>query len=222
MRRAALAISLALAATPALADREVSRTVNITAPRGNVKRVIVDIPAGEIRVRNSDGNTLAVNGVISREYDGTRGRVNAQNVIDDVSVEVIVDGDEATIRRRLGKNARGWRGENFIEYDLRVDVPKGVDLEVGTRFGEVSIEGTFNNVEADLRAGELEFRAPRSAVGELSASCRVGEVRADFGDKLIDREGVFPGRTYFVNANGKGRVKLHVTAGEVKVKLTGQ
>ncbi len=219
MRNAALLLSLTLLATPALADHEVSRAVFVKAPRGNVQRVVIDIPAGEFRIRNSADNSIAVDGVITHNYDGRRSREHAEALLDDTAVEIIVNGDEATIRRRLGPKADGWRGD-FTTFDLRVEVPDGVDLAIGTHFGELRIDGTFGNVEADLRAGEIHFRTPRNSVGQLSASCRVGEVHADLGDRILDREGVFPGRTYFVNANGKGRVKLHVTAGEVHVKLT--
>ncbi|HVR40782.1 MAG TPA: hypothetical protein VMU84_16950 [Thermoanaerobaculia bacterium] len=220
MRNAAIALSLLFVAASAFADRDVSRSVSVKAPRGKVQRVFVDIPAGELHIRNSSDNSLIVDGVIRRNCDDSSSRARAQAIVDDTSIEVIVEGNEATIRRKLGTKAHSWSAENLTSFDLRVDLPKGVDVEVGTRFGEVRIEGTFGNVEADLRAGELEFRSPRAAVGELSASCTVGEVRTDLGDRIVDREGLFPGRTYFVNATGaKTRVKLHVTAGEVRVKL---
>lgn len=218
MRNSTLFAALALVATPALADREVSRPVSVKVPRGNVQRVIIDIPAGEIRIRNGDANTLAVDGVISH-HDGSS-RERSQKIVDDMDIEIVVNGDKAMIRRRIGPNARGWRARNFTAAELDLELPAGVDLDIGTKVGEVKIVGTFRNVAASLRAGEIDFRAPRDAVGELSASCRVGEVRADFVDRILNREGIFPGRTYFVNAQGKGRVNLHVTAGTVNVELT--
>jgi hypothetical protein len=71
-----------------------------------------------------------------------------------------------------------------------------------------------------MRAGEIDLRVPRATVRELNASCRIGEVRTNTGTELVTREGVFPGRTKFVNKAGKSRVNVHVTAGEVDVTLT--
>jgi hypothetical protein len=58
-------------------------------------------------------------------------------------------------------------------------------------------------------------------VKELTASCRIGEVHTHLGDRTIDREGVFPGTTHFVNPNGgRSVMNLHTTVGEVHVTLT--
>src|SRR5258706_500091 len=99
-------------------------------------------------------------------------------------------------------------------FAMAIEVPSGADLDVETHFGEVHLEGTFGNVDVDMNAGEIHMTTPRASVRELAASCRVGEVHANLGDKIVDREGLFPGTTHFTNPNGgKGDVRLHVTAG---------
>jgi hypothetical protein len=77
-----------------------------------------------------------------------------------------------------------------------------------------------HDIDIDMRAGEIDVKVPKATVKELNASCRVGEVRTNLGHEVITREGVFPGRTKFVNAAGKSHVNVHVTAGEVDVTLT--
>ena len=84
----------------------------------------------------------------------------------------------------------------------------------------MTLEGDFGNVNADLRAGEIHLRTPRASVHELNASVRVGEVHTDFGEDREDHEGILPGTTHFINANGRSRINVHTTFGELHVTLT--
>lgn len=219
MRRLILAGTLAALALPAFAEREVSHAVSASIPRGNVKRVVIDIPAGEFRVKN--GDAIRIDGEVRRNYDGPRSRERNQRIVDDLSAEIIVDGDEAVIQRKIGKNARGFMVRNNSAYEVTIEVPAGIDLEFDTRFGEVKLDGTFGNVDVDMNAGEIRMSTPRASVHDLKASVRVGEVHADLGDRRITSEGVFPHAAHFSNPDsGKTEVRLHVTAGEVHVTLT--
>jgi hypothetical protein len=213
-----LAASLLVAASAAASD--VEHAFQASAPRGGVQRVVIDIPVGSFKVRNGAANTIALSGIASRDYDSGKERIWAQKVVNDTSVEIVIDGAEATVRRKFGPNARSWRGQKFTGLDLRLDLPAGVDIEFETTVGEVEVDGDFGDVNVDLRAGEVDVKVPRARVRELNASCRVGEVRAHLGHEIVTREGLFPGRTHFYNAQGKSHVNLHVTAGEVDVTLT--
>ncbi|HEX9162124.1 MAG TPA: hypothetical protein VF980_10500, partial [Thermoanaerobaculia bacterium] len=134
-------------------------------------------------------------------------------------VEIYVSRDEAVVRRHFGPEARGWRGSMFSNYHVNVELPAGTDIEVGTRFGDLTIEGSFGDIDVDLRAGDVNVRIPKKDVRELNASARVGEVRAKLGDEVVSREGVFPGKTRYVNRSGRTVVNLHVTAGDLNVDL---
>jgi hypothetical protein len=95
-----------------------------------------------------------------------------------------------------------------------------MDVEFETSAGEVDVAGSFGDIDIELRAGEVDVKIPRASVRELTASCRVGEVRANLGHEVVTREGLFPGRTKYFNAAGRSHVNVHVTAGEVDVTLT--
>jgi hypothetical protein len=222
MRTAALAVlGFAFTATVALADDVVKHPFQSAIARGQVQRVVIDIPAGEINVRNGASDKLVIAGVSKRDYQGAKERAWAQKVVDDTTVEIYVSGPEAIIRRKFGAAAKSFRAQKFTSVEMTIDVPRGVDVFFETTFGEVNLDGEFGNVDVDLRAGEIDFRTPRAGVRQLNASCRVGEVRAHLGDQVVTREGVLPGKTNFFNAAGKTQVNLHVTAGEVDVTLTG-
>lgn len=219
--RIALAAALALTALSAVADEEVSHTFSSSVPRDGIRRVVIDIPAGEVKVRNGDGNTVRVSGEVRRSYDGWRRRAKEQRIADDITADIHVHGDEAVVRRRFGPGARSWSARSFHSgFDVRVEVPPGVDVIFETKYGEVDIDGTFGNVECDLTAGEIHVRTPRANIRDLHASVRIGEVHANTGDETVEKEGLFPGSMTWVNASGKNEMRVHTTFGEVHVTLT--
>ena len=219
--RLALAAALALAAFTAAADQEVTHSFSSSVPRGRIRRIVVDIPAGDVKIRNGGAGAIALSGEIRRSYDGWREHGNEQRIADDVGAEIYVDGDEAVVRRHYGPNAHSWSARSFHSgFEVRLDVPPGLDIILETKYGDVDLDGTFGNVECDLRAGEIHVRTPRANVRDLSASVRVGEVHANLGDHSIEKEGLFPGSMTWVNAEGKADLHVHTTFGEVHVTLT--
>jgi hypothetical protein len=219
MSRALFVAASLLLATSAAA-KDVSHAFQSVVSRGAVQRVVIDISTGSFTVRTGAADKLALSGIASRDYDGGKERAWAQSVVDDTSVEFVIKGAEAIVRRKFGKNARSWRARKFTDLDLRLDLPPGMDVDFNTSAGEIEMAGDFGDVDIDLRAGEVDVRIPRSRVRELNASCRVGEVRTHLGHEVVTREGVFPGKTHFFNAEGTAHVNVHVTAGEVDVTLT--
>ncbi len=220
MRKLIITILLLLAATPLAAERRVTHSFSSSAPLAQVRRIVVAIPTGDVTIRNGAADRITHSGNASREPDGPRSREAQQRIVDDATVEIEVSGGEATIRRRFGPEAKGFRGETFTSFHITLDLPPGLDLDIKTKYGDVRIDGTFGDIDVELRAGEIDVRLPRASVRELRASCRVGEVRTTIGNEITEREGVFPGRTRFVNPDGKSTVTLHVTAGEVNAELT--
>ncbi len=220
MRNTVFVAALLLTASPALANHEVKHTFQQGIPAAGIHRVVIDIPAGDVTVRNGAREFLVVKGHASREYDGHDRQEKNQKIVDDVSAGFYVNNEEAVVRRRFGPNAQGWRAEKFTDFKIVVEVPPGTSLEFGTKYGDVSIEGTFGDVVVDMRAGDLNVRTPRAGVRELTASCRVGDVTTNLGHEIIERSGLFPGTTRWEKGDGTSRLKLHVTAGDIDVKLT--
>jgi hypothetical protein len=217
MRNSFLLATLLLASVATGKDAE--HTFQTVVPRGQVQRVVIDLPQGAFTVRNGSATQLALSGVASRDYDGARERIWAQRVVNDTSVEIYVNGTEAIVRRKFGKNAQSWRAQKFTGIDLRLDLPPGVDVAFETSAGEVDLAGDFGHVDIDLRAGEINVRMPRAKVRELNASCRIGEVRTNLGREIVTREGILPGKAHYFNAAGRVNVNTHVTVGEVDVTL---
>lgn len=220
MRKIFLVMILLLAAPVAFAERVARHPLQATVPLGKVQRLVIDVSAGEFIVRNGAAGQLVVRGESYRDYDSRKEGEWAQQVVNDTNVAFHVNGSEAVLRPRFGPNAQSWRAQKFTSFKLAIEVPRGLDVVFETTAGEIDLEGTFGDVDVDLRAGEIDMRTPRANVRDLRASCRVGEVRTNLGDEVVTREGVLPGETKFFNAAGKSHVKLHTTAGEVRVTLT--
>jgi len=218
MRRALLLL-LCLVAVPAFAEK-VRHSFESSVPRGHVRRVVVDIPAGDIEIRNGAPDRLSVSGFVAREPDTDRSRAKEQRVVDDTTVEIHTNNDEAVVKRHFGSEASNWRGSMFSDYRVTLEVPPGTHLDLRTRFGDVTIDGSFGDIDVDLRAGDIDLRTPRKDVRQLNASARVGTVRTKIGDELMEHEGVFPGDTKYRNENGRTIVNVHATAGDVRVTLT--
>lgn len=219
MNRFAILAAALLAASTAAA-KDVTHAFQNIVPRGSVQRVVIAIPAGSFSIRNGNTDRLALAGVASRDFDTSKERAWAQKVVDDTSVEFVVNGAEAIVRRKFGKNAQSWRAQKFTGLDLRIDLPPGMDVDFNTTAAEIEMSGDFGDIDIDLRAGEVDLRLPRARVRDLNASCRVGEVRTHLGNEVVTREGILPGKTHFFNAQGTSHVNVHVTAGEVDVTLT--
>lgn len=218
--RNAFALVLLMTATTAVAEPKVRHPFSSSIATGTVRRVLVDIPAGDIEIRNGAPDRLTVSGYAMREPDGPRSDNKEQRIVNDVTVEIYASNDEAIVRRRFGPEADGFRGEMFTSVKLVLEVPVGMSLELETRFGDVRIDGSFGDVTVDLRAGEIDLRMPQRDVRELEASCRIGEVHTRIGGQIVERQGLFPGKTRYVNPDGRSLVSVHTTTGQVRVELT--
>lgn len=220
MRASITAAALLLLATTAAAEERVVNRFQVAALRGTATRVIVDIPTGDITIRNGQSDRVSVTGTASRDPDGPRSRSKEQRIVDASSVEIVGRNEEITIRRKFGSDADSFRAQTFTSYEVVIEVPPGLNVDVKTHTGEVTIQGSFGDIDVDLRAGEIDARLPRRDVRELRASCRIGEVRTNIGNEIVEREGIFPGRTRYLNPEGRSFVNLHTTVGEVNVELT--
>jgi hypothetical protein len=216
-----LIVASLLVAGAALANEEVTHSFATTASRAHVRRVVIDIPAGEFRIRNGAADRIAVNGTSKRHFEGYNHRTKEQQIVDDISVEIAIKGDEAIVRRHFGPNAQSWSAKSYHSaVEATVELPPGLDVEMSTRYGSVDIDGAFGSIDTDLRAGEVHVRTPRANVRDLTASVSIGEVHTYFGDRYIENEGLLPRTAHFHNAGGRSDVNVHTTFGEVHVTLT--
>ncbi len=218
MRSLVTGTLLLLMATTALANREVTHRFDSETPAPAVKRVVIDLPSGSIRLRNGADGVIRVTGSARREYDDSP-RYD-QQIVDDSAVEAYVNRDDGVIRRRFGPNAQGWRAQRFTSFDVTIEVPPGTAVQFLTNYGNVDAHGSFGDLDVALRAGNVSVTTPRAEVRQVNAACRVGTATTNFGEEIVQREGVLPGSTQYFNQEGHTRIHAHVTAGNLIVTLT--
>ncbi len=221
MRSALILAAILVLSSTAAADETVTHPFDTSVARSAIRRVIIDIPAADIAVRNGAADRIRVFGRSERKYDGYREEASQQRIVNDIGVAIFVNGHDALVRRSFGPNARSWSAQHWrTSYRVTVEVPRGTGIDIETSAGDVSFDGDFGNIDTDLRAGEIDLRTPRASVRDLTASVGIGEVHADFGSERDDNEGILPGSTHFFNAAGRSRIHLHTTVGELRVTLT--
>jgi len=210
---------LLLLAGSAMADPKISREFRVEAAAGSVQRVIVEIGVSELEIRNGPAGSIVAHGMVKREYESSEDIKKAQAILDQSDVEIEIDGSRAIIRRKLGRDADGWRVRNQTQFTVIVEIPVAVDVEVQQKVGEITVDGSFGNIDIDLGVGEVKIRTPKKNVREVSARARIGENRTHTGDRIITREGVLSGRTEFFNEGGTSRLHVAVGVGEIDIEL---
>lgn len=215
MKAGMLALLLAASiAEGAVATHEVTRSV----PASQILRIVVDVPAANVKIRNSEEQELRVVGRYSKSYRGNK-LDGAQKVVDAAGLRIETAGPRAIITRDLQGPANGFLSRRGLELDLEIFAPKHVNVEVKQRSGDVKIDGSFRDVEVNLAAGDVSVRTPKRNVRELVASSKVGEVNTNVGDRTVTRQGLMAGSTYFMNDDGSSSVKVAVRFGRVDVEL---
>jgi hypothetical protein len=152
-------------------------------------------------IRNGAADHLGLSGIASRDYDGAKEALWAQKVVNDTSVEIVVNGAEAIVRRKFGKNAQSFRAQKFTGIDLRIDLPPGIDVDFDTTrarstWPAISATSTSTCAPAKWRSASP---APRPRAQRL-----LPHRRSPHPPRQRDRHArrLFPGKTHFFNAAG--------------------
>jgi len=218
-RTLAVSAAAAMFAVSAFANREVTHEFSSTIARAGVRTVSIEIPIGTLEIRNGSAGTISVHGEARREYDGSQERVSRQRAVDSSSVEIEIRGDEAFIRRRFDSGAGSW-ASGHTKFDVAIEIPQSLNVIVEQKVGELRLDGAFGNVDIQMHVGEVHIRTPKANVRELTAGTTVGEVHTNVGDRTFDREGLFAGKTHYINESGKSSFTIDLSLGEIHIQLT--
>ena len=201
-----IVLAMGLASVPALADEEVSRTVDASDD-------------GYIEIFNTSGN-IEVTG-------WSRDSVEVNAVLGDSVEELIVerDGDEILIRVEVPN--RHW---GDIDADLEIKVPEGSSIEVtgvstdieiegvlgeqslGTVSGGIDVTGVADDVEAESVSGDVSINGngagaessfeAASVSGDVSVKNLSGSVAVESVSGEVEVIGGAYDDAYFETVNG--------------------
>jgi hypothetical protein len=189
-----------------------------TEARG-VLRVILELPAGEVKIVNGPANRISIRGTATKEYRKEKEAARAQRVADATSMNVAIHGSRAVLTPQFDRRIERGRRDRDTVMKLEIAVPKNVHLEVRQKVGELDVDGDFGDITVGMRVGEVTIRVPKRSVRELNARTRIGEVRTNMGDRVVTREGFFPLGTEFFNEGGHALLKVALGIGEIRIDL---
>lgn len=155
--------------------------------------------SGDITVRETSGRTARVHGV-TRNGDGgdVRYTADGQGRGGAVLICALRSTGECTDE---GVRDRGsWRRNSRLRADFVVELPRGVELRVGTGNGKVGVDGADANVHAS------------SGNGEVRVGAGAERVNASSGNGAVLVEGA---RGPVEASSGNGRVTVRTAAGPV-------
>jgi hypothetical protein len=224
MRTTIRAILSALLLTGAAFAAEQPKAVHqlaFTASVPGALRLEIDMPAVDLVIENGPEGMIGIEGTVERRVRRQKDHARAQQIVDASSVRIDVQGSRAFLRRTFDKGAQGRSAQGGkTRFRLHLRVPSGINIEMNQKAGEVTLAGSFGDIDIHLNAGEVSLRIPKRSVRELLADVKVGEVNTNLGDRIIQKEGLFAGKTHFFNEGGRFVVNVGVLAGEVDIELT--
>ncbi len=215
-----LSLSAALLSATVSGQQEAVHPFRTSIDAGTALRLVVDVPQSNLLIQTGTAGKIEASGTVTREYKKDRDAARAQEIANASSVHIEIRGTRAYVTRAFGVAAEGRSAQNSKTiFDLVVKIPEGMHVEVVQNTGAVRLDGSFGNVQVDMRAGEIGLKVPKASVRELSARATVGDVTTNLGDRTISKQGVFAGKTHYINERGHSFINLRLMAGDIDVQL---
>jgi hypothetical protein len=212
-------IAFVSVAPEAFADRKVSHQFKSSLAAADVKRIVIEVPVAELTVRTAAGSDVTIEGVATRDVDNDKEAREAQPIVDNSSIVMKSRGRTAYIEPEYRGVANGWMKKKKTAFRVTITVPPGLPVDIDQEVGDVEISGATGDMNLRLGVGEVHVTMPKHSVRELSASATIGEVKTNFPDRTITKEGFFAGTTHYLNEGGKSNINLRVRVGEMKIDL---
>ena len=204
----------------ALAATRVEHQFEKSVSAEGIRRILVETKPSEITIRNGDATKITVKGTVSRNVRNRKDVATVQQIVNDIEMEIETVASRATIRPRFGARSGSFRQRRVeTSYKIEITVPRGTHVEVRQSVGEVDVAGDFGDVDVAMRVGEIRLDLVKASVRELHARTRIGEVRTNYGDRIITNEGILPGAADYENPEGQYLVRANVHIGEIDIKL---
>ena len=214
---AAVALFLAAPAVQAAwFGHEEKKEVDESIPLDGADKINISFSVGELEIVHGPDDTIEIEGkIIIKSHNRRR----IERLLEELELD-IETGDTISITlpsSGMGKNYR---------IELTVRVPRGIDLDVELKVGELKAEIEMpTSARFDLNVGELEIRMPRSTAAEVHASVSIGEVEVEG----FDEHSTSSRRRHLLGASYEGaiggneaaterRLTAEVNIGEVSLK----
>lgn len=196
-------VMMMILVTAAKADDQVTR--RHTFDLGRIDAVAFSNSVGKIEVVPASGDEMRVTVEIeAKEHGFFRRRVD----VDDMDIEIRERGDTLY----LSFDAEHVSAEWLVEMPTvgRATVEMGV--------GELRLDVGETELDVTLGVGDVNIRAPESAVGRINLDVGVGDASLR-GGEVIRKERAFISRSIRGEGNGSRDMRVDLGVGDVSVNL---
>ncbi len=212
MRKALFTVpAILVLALPAAAGGPV-RTLAERWPTGEVARVELEFPVGEVVVTAHDGRDL----VVRVELECERGKSRS---CQEAAQAVRLHGSASESRLRV--QLRNWPkvGARGLHANARVQVPRALPLSCDLGVGELRVEGMEGDLTLDLGVGEVQVVMAESAVRVVNLDVGVGEADLSTPRGRQKGSGWIAKELHWKKGPGEATVKIDCGVGEIRVAL---
>lgn len=160
-------------------------------------------PRGKIEIENLKGRIQV------RVWDKPEVRISGSLGAGVEKLVVEGDRDDLLVRVQYPKSTGGWNSPKSEPTDLRLDVPRFAELEIGSVSADVDVVGTAaRTLEIDSVSGDVVVAgAPRQASvesvsGDLRVTVNSADVRVESVSGDIDLRGKLDGEAHAESVSG--------------------
>src|SRR6185295_6654677 len=169
MKKTALFFAAAtmLWATSAGAE-EIVRSFRQQIPVGGSDEISLDFPVGEVTVEAWESPQVGLDVKIACNHRSSRCAEAAEGL------RLVYDasGDRLRVQMKNWPKFGGTKGMHVLAH---IKVPRDLPLRAELGVGELTVEGTANNLTVDLGVGQVNVTLPKEAIGSVDLDTGVGE-----------------------------------------------
>jgi len=202
-------LAAGLAPDPAAAQVEV-RTLHQRYLLGDAAKLDVDLSLGDLTIEASDGESVEVDlrfACVREDLERCRRQAERIRLVPRVRGRIF--------HVRLAKTPRGRM--HGIKAEMRMRIPRRVQLEVDIRAGDVFVTGMQSHLEIDGGVSNVDVIAGRDRTASVKVDVGAGKAELWLGDGRIEGTG-FP-RSLTWKGSGTSKIEVDLGSGNVRVRL---
>lgn len=211
MRKILPALPCLLLVTTVPAAAGTVRTLERTEPVRESRSVDVRFSVGDLRVRPSDDGAIHATVDVDCSSSSRRCREDAK----EITLEVRRAGGTLILEVE-GFPHFGCKG---LSTDVRLAMPRGLDLKVDTGVADVEIEGITGDVEVDVGVGDVDVRTLAAGVRSVDLDAGVGDVSLSVDGHSIEGTGFVGKGLKWHKGTGEARIEIDCGVGDIEVEL---
>jgi len=211
MKRLLLTFVATLAFAAPLHARTVLESETKTYRATSLRTVNLDFTVGELHIDGTDGDNV----VVKLRVHCKRNDDWCEDHARDLKLDARVRGD------RLDIDVEGRSLFDHDDYwvEGRIQVPRRMRLEIDMPVGEVHVTAMENDVDLQLKVGEVNIDMPEKRVGRVHAGVAIGEATLDKSDGRVNIAGFLGRKVSWSNGEGTARVDVRIAVGEATLRL---